>query len=897
MSFSINTNIASLQAQNYLTQSSSFQSQTIGEVTSGLRIVNSGDDAAGLAVANGLASAEAVLNQGVQNAQNGLATLQTIDGGMGNINTLLDRAQTLATESASGTFSGSRATLNAEFQSVLTEINRQSQSIGLNTGGAFNASLAVYIGGGRGSSSAAQTADGTIGIDLSRAAVDSQSLGLQGLQAAGVSATNLANSSATSVANLLADATNKASEAVAGSTIFTFRGAGFSDASGVSVSVNLNGVTDVNSLAAAVNNAIQTAGNGGTSAATAFKNANIVANVTTDASGNQAIAFSSSNTAFQVQAGDQMANAIMGNFNNQATLAGTAALATVDTSSNNTIAIKFNGATTATTYTLDSYASKAGTSLATIAADLNSQAAFNSLATAYVDSAGHFIIQSKMTGTSSSVNVTSTTGLASTLGIANTSASISDAIAGQTLAGTVTGAANTATAAPSAAGNVMVRFQGSGLANPVDINVSYAASASVQSILNTLQTDVANNSALQAAGIKMAAPTAGSKLSFSNSSNQLFSVEVAGDTGNLLGMGTWQLANPSTATSMDYTSITGGSATTAGAADLQFSIAGGAMVDLGAVTLAGGSANATADAAALNAALATNSTLAAAGITASINGSGKLTLSSSNGTSFRVNDTTAFSGINSSAGTASAGSLLSTLTPEANTFNSGGAQTTQTLSFSPILNGSDTQTISLSAEDANGTAHTTSLVLQNNATARNAGSIDAAVAAINKQLQQTNDSTLQGIVAVSQNVNGQQEIQFLGTRAFQISSGTTASGAGLGSQGTVVSSALSSGGGTANISTAAGAQAAINALTSAVAVFGTAQAAVGRGENNLNYAISLAQSEVTNDAAAESTIKDANLATEAANLTKAQILMQAGTAALAQANSAPQTLLTLLQHP
>ena len=66
MSFSINTNVASLQAENYLTQTSNFQSKTISEVTSGLRIVNSGDDAAGLAIANGDRSTEAVLTQGIR---------------------------------------------------------------------------------------------------------------------------------------------------------------------------------------------------------------------------------------------------------------------------------------------------------------------------------------------------------------------------------------------------------------------------------------------------------------------------------------------------------------------------------------------------------------------------------------------------------------------------------------------------------------------------------------------------------------------------------------------------------------------------------------------------------------------------------------------------------------
>ena len=85
------------------------------------------------------------------------------------------------------------------------------------------------------------------------------------------------------------------------------------------------------------------------------------------------------------------------------------------------------------------------------------------------------------------------------------------------------------------------------------------------------------------------------------------------------------------------------------------------------------------------------------------------------------------------------------------------------------------------------------------------------------------------------------------------------------------------------------------ALANAVTSLGTAQAVVGKGENNFNYAINLANSQLTNEAAAESGIRDANLATEAANLTKAQILMQAGVAALAQANAAPQNILTLLK--
>src|SRR5580704_18786414 len=127
--FSINTNIASLQAQNYLRINQNFQNQTINEVTSGLRIVNSGDDAAGLAIANTDRSNEAVLTEGIQNANDAQSQLQIADGGISNISQLLDSARTLATESASGTFTGDRGVLNASFQSIIQEVNRQAQAI------------------------------------------------------------------------------------------------------------------------------------------------------------------------------------------------------------------------------------------------------------------------------------------------------------------------------------------------------------------------------------------------------------------------------------------------------------------------------------------------------------------------------------------------------------------------------------------------------------------------------------------------------------------------------------------------------------------------------------------------------------------------------------------------
>jgi flagellin len=90
--------------------------------------------------------------------------------------------------------------------------------------------------------------------------------------------------------------------------------------------------------------------------------------------------------------------------------------------------------------------------------------------------------------------------------------------------------------------------------------------------------------------------------------------------------------------------------------------------------------------------------------------------------------------------------------------------------------------------------------------------------------------------------------------------------------------------------------AAINAITAAVQILGTAQGIVGAGENKLNYAISLATSQITNFSSAQSQIRDANVAQEAANLSQSQVIEQASIAAMAQANQEPQALLKLLQH-
>jgi flagellin len=181
MSLSIQTNVASLTAQNNIRVNSNFQSATIQKLSSGYRINSSADDAAGLAVANKFRSDTTELTQGVLNANNGVSTLQIIDGGLNNVSNILDRLRTLATESASATFTGDRGTLNNEYQGLLTEINRQASNIKLNTGGTYNTNLITYVGGG------SNAANAQVSVDLSGSnnAVDSTALGIASSSIAG----------------------------------------------------------------------------------------------------------------------------------------------------------------------------------------------------------------------------------------------------------------------------------------------------------------------------------------------------------------------------------------------------------------------------------------------------------------------------------------------------------------------------------------------------------------------------------------------------------------------------------------------------------------------------------------------------------------------------------------
>ena len=201
MSLSIQTNTASIAAQENLRVNSTFQTQTIQRLTSGYRINSASDDAAGLAVANKFRNDIAELTQGVRNANDGLSQLQITDGGLSNIANILDRLKTLATESATNTFSGNRSTLNNEYKSLLGEIDRQASNVGLVNNGTMNKKLQVYIGGGSSQANAQVNVDlsgGLNQVDSAGLSIGSTSIDAGGVALNGNAVTNLNN------ANLMA---------------------------------------------------------------------------------------------------------------------------------------------------------------------------------------------------------------------------------------------------------------------------------------------------------------------------------------------------------------------------------------------------------------------------------------------------------------------------------------------------------------------------------------------------------------------------------------------------------------------------------------------------------------------------------------------------------------------
>lgn len=188
MALSVLNNIASLAAQNQLTITNSNLQKSLFQLSSGSRINTGADDAAGLAIADGLHANITALTQSARNANDGVGELQVADGSLAQVTTLLNRAVTLATEAATGTVSDAqRTSLDAEFTAIKAELDRIGSKTNYNGGQVFTANtLNVFL------SDSSSSSNSTIGVTTG--VLSSTGIGLGGAIAATGTLTQAAGS-------------------------------------------------------------------------------------------------------------------------------------------------------------------------------------------------------------------------------------------------------------------------------------------------------------------------------------------------------------------------------------------------------------------------------------------------------------------------------------------------------------------------------------------------------------------------------------------------------------------------------------------------------------------------------------------------------------------------------
>ena len=126
----INSNVTALMASRNLNNVQAAAAKNVEKLSTGLRINRAGDDASGLVISNNLRAQVSGLSQAVRNAQDGVSVLQTAEGALDQVNTMLNRMRDLSVQAAnSGTQSAaSRQAGQAEVNALASEINRISAS-------------------------------------------------------------------------------------------------------------------------------------------------------------------------------------------------------------------------------------------------------------------------------------------------------------------------------------------------------------------------------------------------------------------------------------------------------------------------------------------------------------------------------------------------------------------------------------------------------------------------------------------------------------------------------------------------------------------------------------------------------------------------------------------------
>ncbi len=206
MAITINTNIASLNAQRRLSVTTQALNRTYEKLSSGLRITRASDDAAGLSIADTLRADQRIAGVAIRNANDGISLISIADGALSEIGNVLSRLAELAEQSANGVLTSvQRSALDAEFKALGSEVER----IAFTT--TFNG-LALLSGGAQVSLQIGFNSASTAQISYSGVAATLASLGL-------------ANSGSSALVYSLNDSTTAAGQMSARSALDAVKGA------------------------------------------------------------------------------------------------------------------------------------------------------------------------------------------------------------------------------------------------------------------------------------------------------------------------------------------------------------------------------------------------------------------------------------------------------------------------------------------------------------------------------------------------------------------------------------------------------------------------------------------------------------------------------------------------
>lgn len=129
----INTNVAAINSQRQLMNSGGALDKSMERLSSGQRINSAKDDAAGLAISNRMTSQIRGIDQAIRNANDGISLIQTAEGALQETTNILQRMRELAIQAGNGIYSDNdRATLDAEVQQLISELNRIAESTSFN---------------------------------------------------------------------------------------------------------------------------------------------------------------------------------------------------------------------------------------------------------------------------------------------------------------------------------------------------------------------------------------------------------------------------------------------------------------------------------------------------------------------------------------------------------------------------------------------------------------------------------------------------------------------------------------------------------------------------------------------------------------------------------------------